>query len=316
MLLIATTDGVFRAPGPRFETAEHVLDCGHTERLCSTESGMVLAASRSGLYRTEDGGESWDRVDLPAEEAWTAATDSDWLYAGTYPAGIYRSDDGTTWAALEGFARYADRERWIAPHDPTSGRVMAIAVDPGDDDQLIVGIEVGGVHTSPDGGETWTHHAGLPDDVHHVLTPAPGEYLVSTGMLDTDHLYGEAGLHRTQDAGETWTRLDSGLDRAYFRESFVHGGVLYAAATRGPPPAWDEDGTDAALYESHDGGATFESVDYPGGPAAFVYTWAAVKDTVIAGTGPGAPGHLLVRTDDGWEQGGRLPAGVRSIVTA
>ncbi|MDX1745653.1 MAG: hypothetical protein R3324_06925, partial [Halobacteriales archaeon] len=316
VLLIATTDGVFRTAGLGFDTAKRVLDCGHTERICVANDGTVYAAARSGLHATADAGDTWATIDLPAEEAWTVMAANDAVYAGTYPARIIRSaSDQSSWDPIEGFDRHADGAGWIAPHDPTAGRVMAIAVDPGDANRLVAGIEIGGVHTSADGGETWVAHGAVPDDVHHVLAPAAGEYIVSTGMLDTDHLYGPAGLYRTRDGGSTWSRLDQDLDRSYFRETFRYDGVLYAAATRGPPPSWDDSGADAALYESRNDGASFEAVGYPGEPAEFVFTWASVDDRVVAGTGPEAPGHLLTRTAEGWERVGRVPAGIRSIAT-
>jgi photosystem II stability/assembly factor-like uncharacterized protein len=119
------------------------------------------------------------------------------------------------------------------------------------------------------------------------------------------------GLYRTRDSGQSWTRLDGDLDRRYFREAFADEDRLYAAAAAGPPPTWDGPrGTDAALYESCDGGDTLEPVEYAGAPGEFVLSWAAADGDVYAGT---TGGLLLHREDDGWLGAGSIPAEIGSL---
>jgi photosystem II stability/assembly factor-like uncharacterized protein len=168
---------------------------------------------------------------------------------------------------------------------------------------VIAGVEVGGVHVSEDGGETWTERRdGVHDDIHHVLVLGPDEYIASTGN----------GLYRTRDAGRSWTRLDTDLDHRYFREAFALDGRLYAAAARSSPGTWrGERGADAILVESTDIGETFESVSYPGRPEEVVLAWTAVAGTVVAGT---SNGRLISRASDGtWTGVGQVPAGIRSL---
>src|SRR5699024_11766678 len=75
------------------------------------------------------------------------------------------------------------------------------------------------------------------------------EYIASTG----------GGLYRTRNAGRSWSRMDEQLDRSYFRESFKSNGRLYTSAALKTPSYWGgERGADAALYESFDGGSSFQ----------------------------------------------------------
>ncbi|WP_435076739.1 glycosyl hydrolase [Halococcus sp. AFM35] len=338
-LLIGTRDGVFRSPDGALATTEQVLDAGDTLRV-RTLDGVAFAATRSGLYRSADG-LSWTNLDVPHEEVFSVVTspDGERLYAGTHPAHLYVStDDGETWRELDGFQDLPSRPEWHTPRHRDEAHVRSLGTHPDAPDRVVAGIEVGGVHVSDDEGETWVERRagvraseasagssrvardrrsrepcerrsreqtkrsdGVHDDVHHVLVLGADEYVASCG----------GGLYRTRDAGRSWTRLDGDLDHRYFREAFAADGQLYTAAARGPPGTWQGSrGADAALFESMDGGESFETVPYPGAPEEFVLAWAAHDGRVFAGTDDG---RLLARESDGWTTLGHVPAAVRSL---
>ena len=222
------------------------------------------------------------------------------LYAGTHPAHLYISTDaGETWTELEGLQALPSRSEWHTPRHRNEAHVRGLRT--AGEDRLVAGIEVGGVHVSDDGGETWTERrSGLHDDVHHVLVDGE-QWFASTGD----------GLYRSGDEGRTWRRLDRDLEGRYFRETHCHDGRLFAAATAGPPPTWDGPrDTDAALYESRGDGATPRPVEYAGGPGEFVLSWATAGGDVYAGT---TAGQVLQRTDDGWLGVGGVPSGIASL---
>ncbi len=325
MLLAGTYDGVYRADGPEFDAAERVLDAGRAMRVRRFDGwDGAFAATKTGLYRSTDGGDSWTNLDVPREEVYSVLGDPEGkrLYAGTHPAHLYVSeDDGETWRELTGFQDLPSRDEWYTPRHRNESHVRSLGAHPDAPARVVAGVEVGGVHVSDDRGETWTERKGgvrtseesagssraersdgVHDDVHHVLVRGPDHYVASCG----------GGLYRTADAGETWTRLDEGVEHTYFREAFAHDGTLYAAAARSSPGTWrGERGADAALFESTDDGDTLESVSYPGGPEEVVLAWTTDGEgRVVAGTNDGG---VIVRSAGEWVAGGRLPEGVASL---
>jgi photosystem II stability/assembly factor-like uncharacterized protein len=305
MLLIGTNDGVYRAPISDLDDNTHVLESEHVLRVQQFDEA-VYAATRSGLFRSMDAGETWMDLTVPRREVYSvlqSSTDNR-LYAGTHPAHLYVStNDGKSWDELEGLQELPSRDEWRLPRHRNEAHVRSLGVHPDAPHRVVAGIEVGGVYVSDDDGETWTERRdGMHDDVHHVLVQGSEEYIASCG----------GGLYRTRDAGRSWARLDSDLEHTYFREAFAVEGRLYAAAARSSPPSWGgERGPDAALFESTDDGDSFESVSYPGKPQEFILAWAVVDDgTVIAGT---RGGEILRRTSDGWIRGGSVPSGIRSL---
>ena len=310
MLLIGTNEGVYRAPIDVIDDVTHVLDIKRVMRV-RRFGDAVFAATRSGLFRSADGGATWTDLGVPREEVYSVlrSPDGERLYAGTHPAHLYVStDEGDSWHKLEGLQELPSREEWRLPRHRNEAHVRSLGTHPDVPERVVAGIEVGGVRVSDDTGETWTERRdGLHDDVHHVLVRGSEEYVASCG----------GGLYRTRDAGRSWTRLDTDVDHTYFREAFAAGGRLYAAAARSAPPSWGgEHGPDAALFESTDGGDTLESVSYPGEPEEFVLAWTALEDgdgDVLAGT---RGGHVLRRADGEWRRVGSVPADIPSLSMA
>ena len=157
------------------------------------EPQIIYAGADDGLYRSQDGGERFVRVDSPMNtlQVWNIAidpVDPQIIFAGTRPSALFRSrDGGEQWQKLT----VALAEECPAVRIP---RVTALVVDPADHNIVWAGIEVDGVRRSLDGGETWTHIAGgLNDpDIHDIaLSPlgvwvsTPREIFVSTDVGDS-----------------------------------------------------------------------------------------------------------------------------------
>ena len=306
VLLIGTDEGVYRA-SIGGDDATRVLDSETVLRVRQF-GGAVFAATRSGLFRSVDSGETWSDLGVPRREVYSVllSPDGERLYAGTHPAHLYVStDSGDSWRELEGLQDLPSRESWRLPRHRNEAHVRSLGAHSDAPERVIAGIEVGGVHVSENNGEAWTERLdGVHNDIHHVLVRGVDAYIASCG----------GGLYRTRDAGQSWTRLDTDLDHTYFREAFAVGGRLYVAAARDPPPTWGgELGRDAALFESTNDGDTFETVPYPGGPQEFILAWTANADDVLAGTDGG---RVLQRTDSEWEMIGSVPATIRSLSVA
>lgn len=313
-LIVGTAEGVYRGEDAAFDDAERLLDAGRVRSVeASLDGSSVYAATETGLYRSVDGGSEWDRFHLPHESVWSVLETGDGtLYAGTAPAHLYRSaDEGESWTEVETLQRQPSRDAWTSPVSDDA-RLRALASHPAAPDQLVVGIEAGKLHVSEDAGATWREiDEPIPHDVHHVLVPEPDEFVVSTGFLGLDG-GAPGGLYRTTDGGASWTRLDTDTDRSYFREAIQHDGRLYAAAARNSPGYWSDGEADAALYERDDRGS-LRAVPYPGEPEEVIVAWAVADGTVVAGTTAGGDGRVIHRSEEGWAESGRVPAGVYSL---
>ncbi|MFA9517544.1 WD40/YVTN/BNR-like repeat-containing protein [Halopenitus sp. H-Gu1] len=305
-VVFGTEDGVYRASTIPFDDATRVLA---VDRVMRVQRGLgaedVFACSKTGLYRSTDGGRTWSDLSVPREEVYSVCVspDGERLYAGTHPAHLYVSEDeGESWRELEGFQELPSRKEWFTPRHRNEAHVRSLETHPDAPDRVVAGVEVGGVHISDDRGETWTERRdGIHDDVHHVFVRDPAEYIASCGN----------GLYRTRDAGRRWTRLDEDIAHRYFREAIDHDGRLYAAAARGSPGTWrGESGADAGLFVFTDDDETVITVSYPGEPREIVLAWTVANGHVVAGTNDG---RVLREVDDEWETSGRIPAGIRSL---
>ncbi len=169
-----------------------------------TQAHTIFAGGDTGLFVTHDGGARWERIisanggvngTLPTIWSLTIdPVDPDILFAGTRPAGVYRSrDGGRHWKKL---TIDAARECSIG-----EAFVTSLVVDPDDHWMVLAGVEIDGVFRSRDGGETWTHlETGLYDpDIHAVTIAAtqPKRLYASTARE----------MFVSEDLGDTWHPL-------------------------------------------------------------------------------------------------------------
>ena len=154
------------------EWTEHLR--GHTLE-CVAADGRVpyrvlIGTAETGLQRSIDGGESWQRVLDPnanggrTADRVTSVTisphDPDVVWAGTEPSAVYRSTDGgSTWTEREGLTDLDSASRWSFPPRPHTHHVRWIALAPDDPEQIYVAIEAGAfVRSDDDGFVALTNH--------------------------------------------------------------------------------------------------------------------------------------------------------------
>ena len=77
------------------------------------------------------------------------------VWAGIEPAALFKSEDrGETWSIVKSLDDQPSRAKWV----PGFGGMglHSIAIDAVDPNKMSVGISVGGVYTTTDGGATWS----------------------------------------------------------------------------------------------------------------------------------------------------------------
>jgi photosystem II stability/assembly factor-like uncharacterized protein len=201
---------------------------GNVEARCVTlhpdDPSMVFAGTQNGPYRSADAGDTWERLNFPDDEpvVWSFEihpADSRVMYAGTQDMAIYRSDDsGANWRRLE----VPNPNGLCVMGFPT--RMVRLAIDPTNPDELYAGVEVGGLVRSLDGGRTWTDcNAGLlrladqaPVQSRHGANRAREGMMdshslaISAAQPGTVFLANRLGLFRSDDRGESWRDMEIG----------------------------------------------------------------------------------------------------------
>jgi photosystem II stability/assembly factor-like uncharacterized protein len=226
------------------------------------------ASYGDGVYKSTDGGESWERVGLEHSEhiqrilldprdsdvVYVAAQGPLWAPGGD--RGLYKTiDGGRTWT------------RVLHVSDDTG--ITDVVLHPADPDvvyaaayqrrravgQTIGGGPEAGILKSYDGGATWERLTqGLP-------TVDMGRIALGVDRRIPDRVYAlivargdHGGFFRSDDAGVSWTRTSeySGGDPQYYGEIFVD--------PHRPETIWN---VEVRIHRSTDGGHTFESLDLP-----------------------------------------------------
>ena len=246
----------------------------------------------AGVRRTRDGGETWDDCGLPEPGVFSLAVSAadGAVYAGCEPSRLFRSDDGgDTWRALDTLLDLPSRPTWSFPPRPWTSHVRWIAPSPNDADLLLVGIELGGLMRSTDGGETWhDHRPGAQRDVHSLAWHPTAEARAYEA--------GGGGSALSVDGGDTWSPADDGRDRHYTWSAAPDpddADVWFVSASTGPFAAHGGRDAQARVYRRR-GDEPWEDVCDPGRamPYALAFSadrrlFAALSDGRILCTGDG-----------------------------
>lgn len=178
---------------------------------------LAVGTFDEGVFLSEDGGRSWRRAErLPATRVLSVAISPAWrvaghgaLFAGCEPSALYWSEDGGRhWHEASALRQLPSAPTWSFPPRPWTSHVRAIALSPHDPGLVLVGIELGGILRSTDGGMTWAdQRPGCYLDCHALLLhPAMPELVFEAAG---------GGVARSEDAGDTWHTVNEGLDCRY-----------------------------------------------------------------------------------------------------
>jgi photosystem II stability/assembly factor-like uncharacterized protein len=245
-----------------------------------------------GVYRTIDGGASWQ-------------------FAGLYDAGqmgavrIHPTNPNVAWVAAYGDAFKRNTERGVFKTEDggkTWRKVlyvndgvgaMDVELQPGNPNTvyawmsrlerkpwtIISGSRDGGFFKSTDGGNTFTQiTSGLPSDLIGKANLA-----VTNAKADRIYALIEAlpggGLYRSDDAGQTWALINS-------QASLIQRPFYYTTLGADPTNADVVYGGAESFFKSTDGGKTFSLMRTPHGDNHDI--WISPKD-----------GNTMIQSNDG-----------------
>lgn len=299
-LLVATGEGIARlTPEADAWRAGEVLSGNGAQCLALHPDGKTVYAGTlgSGVWKSPDRGRKWHRLDLPETDVFSVAVSpaDGAVYAGTEPSRLFVSrDDGRSWSELTALQEIPSRPTWSFPPRPWTSHVRWIAPDPHDAGVLLVGIELGGLMRSEDGGRSWSdHRPGAQRDVHCLAwhPRAPGRAYEAGG----------GGAAWSHDGGRTWEAADAGRDRHYTWGLAVHPedpDTWFLSANPGPMQAHYRQGNADAFIYRWRGGGPWQSLSggLPQPLGSFPYALACTYGWLFAGLGDG---RIYASRDDG-----------------
>jgi photosystem II stability/assembly factor-like uncharacterized protein len=243
-LYVSTRKGLFvfdRQTSGRWEIASVAfLGDPITMFLDDPHSRMQFATSRLGhfgvkVYRSSDRAQTWEECAAPTyppqpdearteahawslDQVWSLETggpaDPDTLWAGTNPGGLFRSRDrGSSWELNRGLWDHPERKRWSGGGFDIPG-IHSICVDPQDGNKIIVGVSVGGVWRTSDGGETWDacsrgmHADYMPPELAEDPTMQdPHRVVQCPSNTDWLWLQHHCGMYVSRDGAHSWETI-------------------------------------------------------------------------------------------------------------
>ncbi|MBD3160788.1 MAG: glycosyl hydrolase [Candidatus Eisenbacteria bacterium] len=196
-------------------------------------------------------------------------------YAGTTPFGLFRSEDGgATWEGVRGFNEDPIRKKCVEFGGTPDGPIThSILVDPRDARHLYLGLSTGGVFESEDRGESWrTLNKGCEAD----FLPDPNAdwghdpHCVQLHPLRPDRLYQQnhCGIYRMERGDGEWIRIGRNMPKKVGDIGFP-----VTLHPRDPDTAWvfPMDGTEVwprtspdgrpAVYVTKDAGESWKRLD-------------------------------------------------------
>jgi len=192
-----------------------------------------------GIFKSEDGGESWKNMGLRKSEhiseiiihpdnsdvIWAASQGPLWSPGGE--RGLYKTiDGGKNWKKVLGGGKWTGvTDIHLDPRNPdriyaaTWQRHRTVAA-------LMGGGPESGLHRSEDGGESWTElKSGLPDyagKIGFTLSPQKPDILYASIELEKRN----GAVYKSEDRGSSWKKMSDlslgyGTGPHYYQELFA-----------------------------------------------------------------------------------------------
>jgi hypothetical protein len=219
-------------------------------------------------------------------------------YGGTSPHGLFRSEDGgDTWQGVNGFNHHPKRKDWCGGDKdgtPDGPKVHSIIVDPRDVNHLYMGMSGGGIFESTDRGAGWKPiNKGLlatfMPDPYPEYGQDPHCMRLHPALPDRLYQQNHCGIFRIDRPSDTWVDIGKSMPKKVGNIGFP-----MTLHPRDPDTAWvfPMDGSDVwprtspggkpAVYRTTTGGKTWQRQD-KGLPAD--QAWWTVKRQAMTADG-------------------------------
>jgi photosystem II stability/assembly factor-like uncharacterized protein len=206
---------------------------------------LYVGTENAGIYKSIDGGISWQPVHNGLGRSWIQSIvidpeDPRTVYAAVSTGGVYKTTDGgENWFAVNnGIERYGPE------------MVASLAIDPQDNQHLLFNV-YDGLWETRDGGENWV----IINDTYLCFLSVKFDPLgrkIIYAISKPGHIC-QGGILKSEDDGRSWEGIGlEGLGIDLFQKQILainqqNGDLLYVSTTQG-------------IYGSKDGGDTWQSL--------------------------------------------------------
>jgi photosystem II stability/assembly factor-like uncharacterized protein len=232
---------------------------------CTSDPNVAYAASEAAVYRSGDGGHTWQRFSHP-NDTWGPPgiiagfpidmqcdpRDTQRIFVNNYLGGNFLSEDGgRTWQnASQGY---------------TGAMVRHVAIASGQARTAYAGSRTG-VFRTDDGGGTWIGLTNPPEGLRIRMNEITG---LAVDLTNVDHLLAApadiAAAVQTYDGGQSWNHValpgapstPLSLVFAPSEPTTVYAAVSPYVCMERPTPAHECNLQGTGVYLSHDGGASW-----------------------------------------------------------
>ena len=232
--LVSGASAIFRGDGERWRRLRSPAGSVPARALVSGSiRGRVYLAGRTGLYRSDDWGQSWVSIG--------DALQAEHVSGVVVPAGradeVYVVAGGRSWGSTD-----AGRTWQLRVDGLPRGGIEAVAVDPSDANRLW-SVAADQVFRSDDQGRRWTP----------VGEPVPERPVAARGLAVMDHVIlmaTDRGVYRSADDGGRWKlgsdTLPAHLEAGVLQRDPVDPTVVYAGFAMTPHEELARRAADAA----------------------------------------------------------------------
>ena len=189
----AAGTGTWTGSGPWGGNVRAIASLPGSGSVLSAGCGYSMAPDAGGVWRSTDGGQTWQETGLQGIQVNSVCNGGSALpntFFASTRTGLYRSDDqGQTWGVVSG--------------GMSSAYVLAAGVHWTDPDILIAGLSSGqGIRRSTDGGATWSSvglNSGYLKGYGFCISHPDTMFIAMSGLSNS--------VYRSFDAGATWTAV-------------------------------------------------------------------------------------------------------------
>ncbi len=304
----STDGGITWAALPATSTApaggQSAADFFYVNELAVSHTGTsLLAATRTGIFRSTNGGASFARATMVGGSAIVAGNgivdvdfhpaDATRAVAATFAGtALYSSDGGATWSLAAGMPAVASFDRTELAVAPGNGNVVYAGVD----------IDSGSLYKSTDGGQTYAEIFDGAADTTVDPYGFQGWYdnLLFVSPTDENFLvWGGLDLWRSTTGGTSWSRMSRWQRYATSGTTSAHADHHAAVAH----PGFDGAGNRTVFFAT-DGGV-YRAADVSTVGAAFPHDsgWTELNNGLAitqfyGGAGHPASGRITGGTQD------------------